>query len=198
MIKLTTALVDESLCVDNHVPSDVGARMKAAREALRLTQDGLAKAVGGSKRGIQENEARNRVPGGDVIAGMVRLGINANWLLTGEGEMLSSGAGKPGSVQSRSMVAQDVAPYSVNVAVDSQPKPEISSMVARCIVAAESITEGRLDRHQQVSFGLDVWGALQRLAGSADAAARLSGLTDADIEQLARLVMTIRRSATIK
>lgn len=172
--------------------------MKAAREALRLTQEGLAKAVGGSKRGIQENEARNRVPGGDVVAGMVRLGINANWLLTGSGEMLVSEVEAHRSVQSQSMVAQDVAPYSVNVSVDSQAKPEISSMVARCIVAAESITEGRLDRHQQVSFGLDVWGALQRLAGSADAAARLAGLTDADLEQLARLVMNIRSCSASK
>lgn len=198
MKKSTSALVDESLCVDNRVSSEVGARMKAAREALRLTQEGLAKAVGGSKRGIQENEARNRVPGGDVVAGMVRLGINANWLLTGSGEMLVSEAEAQRSVQSKSMVSQDVAPYSVNVSVDSQAMPEISSMVARCIVAAESITEGRLDRHQQVSFGLDVWGALQRLAGGADAAARLAGLTDADLEQLARLVMNIRRCSASK
>ena len=66
--------------------------MKAARELIGLTQDGLAKAVGGSKRGIQENEARNRVPGGEVVAGMVRLGVNANWLLAGEGDMLLQGA----------------------------------------------------------------------------------------------------------
>lgn len=65
----------------------IGGRIKAARESLGLSQDGLALAVGGSKRGIQDNEARNRVPGGEVICGMVRLGINANWLLTGEGPM---------------------------------------------------------------------------------------------------------------
>lgn len=62
--------------------------MKAAREALGLTQDGLAQAVGGSKRGIQNNEALKSVPGGEVICGLVCLGINANWLLTGEGPML--------------------------------------------------------------------------------------------------------------
>lgn len=62
--------------------------MKAARESLGLSQDGLAQAVGASKRGIQDNEARKRVPGGEVICGFVVLGINANWLLTGEGPML--------------------------------------------------------------------------------------------------------------
>lgn len=66
----------------------VGPRLKRVREALRLTQAELADAVGGSKRGLQDNETRNRVPGGEVIAGFVRLGINANWLLTGEGPML--------------------------------------------------------------------------------------------------------------
>lgn len=68
----------------------VGPRLKQVREALRLTQAELADAVGGSKRGLQDNETRNRVPGGEVIAGFVRLGINANWLLTGEGPMLLS------------------------------------------------------------------------------------------------------------
>ena len=84
------ALVDSYATVDKQKRIDIGGRIKAAREALGLTQEGLAKAVGGSKRGIQENEARNRVPGGDVVSGMIGLGINANWLLTGEGPMLMS------------------------------------------------------------------------------------------------------------
>lgn len=69
---------------------EIGARMKLARVSLGLTQEGLADAVGGSKRGIQDNEARNRVPGGEVIAGFIGLGINPVWLLTGEGAMLLS------------------------------------------------------------------------------------------------------------
>lgn len=67
---------------------EIGARMRAARAALELSQEGLANAVGGSKRGIQNNEALKSVPGGEVICGLVTLGINANWLLTGEGTML--------------------------------------------------------------------------------------------------------------
>lgn len=81
-------VVDVTMAVDNQKRAEIGARMKAAREALSLTQDGLAKAVGASKRGIQDNEAQKSVPGGEVVAGLVRLGINANWLLTGEGPML--------------------------------------------------------------------------------------------------------------
>lgn len=88
MSKVVDAVVDSSPAVDNQKLTEIGARMKTARGALGLTQEGLALAVGGSKRGIQENEARNRVPGGEVVAGMVELGINANWLLTGAGPML--------------------------------------------------------------------------------------------------------------
>jgi len=64
--------------------------MRQAREHLGLSQQELANSIGVSKRGIQDNETRNRVPGGEVINGFVDLGINANWLLTGEGEMLLS------------------------------------------------------------------------------------------------------------
>lgn len=77
--------------------AEIGTRMKAARAVLGLSQDGLAKAVGGSKRGIQGNEANNRVPGGEVICGLIDLGINANWLLTGEGPMLLSELQAPSS-----------------------------------------------------------------------------------------------------
>jgi len=88
MSKVVDKVVDSLTSVDNHKSAGIGRRMKAARDALGLTQEGLAAAVGGSKRGIQENEARNRVPGGEVVARMVDLGINANWLLAEEGPML--------------------------------------------------------------------------------------------------------------
>lgn len=88
MTKVVDVVVDSANLSTTKNLTEIGSRMKVAREVLGLTQDGLAKAVRGSKRGIQENETRNRVPGGEVIAGMVELGINANWLLTGEGPML--------------------------------------------------------------------------------------------------------------
>lgn len=69
-------------------PTFIGGRMRVAREFLGFSQQGLADELGVSKRGIQDNETRNRVPGGDVINGFIHLGINANWLLTGEGPML--------------------------------------------------------------------------------------------------------------
>lgn len=62
--------------------------MKAARKSLGLTQDALANMAGAtSNRGLQDNEAGKSMPGGQMIRALARAGINANWLLTGEGTM---------------------------------------------------------------------------------------------------------------
>lgn len=66
----------------------VGGRLKDAREALGYTQKGVAEAVGSKLRSWQDYEADRKMPGSQVIAGLVRLGVNANWVLTGEGPML--------------------------------------------------------------------------------------------------------------
>lgn len=63
-------------------------RLKAARSALGLTQKEVAEQSGVSTRGYQGYEDGRSVPGGEAISGFVKLGINANWLLTGEGPML--------------------------------------------------------------------------------------------------------------
>ena len=66
----------------------IGPRIKHARGRLGLTQQELADAVGGSKSGIQDNEAGKSTPRRKVLAGLERLGVNPSWLLTGDGEML--------------------------------------------------------------------------------------------------------------
>ena len=77
-------------------------RIKIVRESLELSQKDMAKAVSVSLTALQGYEAGRSVPGGDVIKAFVKLGFNANWLLTGEGEM-RRGAGdrtaEPGTVQ---------------------------------------------------------------------------------------------------
>jgi transcriptional regulator with XRE-family HTH domain len=67
---------------------DLAGRLKAARAALSLKQTEVAAQSGVSEGGYQKYEMGRSVPGGEAIAGFVRLGINANWLLTGEGPML--------------------------------------------------------------------------------------------------------------
>lgn len=67
----------------------IGARIKMSRETLGLTQDELARVAGSpSKSGLQSNEYGRTMPGGQMIGALVHAGINANWLLTGEGPML--------------------------------------------------------------------------------------------------------------
>lgn len=68
----------------------INDRLRAARNALGLKQSDIAEQSGVSERAYQGYEAARSIPGGEAIAGMVRAGINANWLLTGEGPMLLS------------------------------------------------------------------------------------------------------------
>lgn len=65
----------------------IADRLRTARTALRLKQSEVAEQSGVSERAYQGYEAGRSVPGGEAIEGFVRLGINANWLLTGEGPM---------------------------------------------------------------------------------------------------------------
>jgi transcriptional regulator with XRE-family HTH domain len=85
-----------------HGETTLGQRLKLCREALGYAQKGISEAAGGKLRSWQDYEADNKVPGSKIIAGLSRLGVNANWLLTGEGPMLlnqlSDGAEPEGPV----------------------------------------------------------------------------------------------------
>ncbi|WP_277058754.1 helix-turn-helix domain-containing protein [Trichlorobacter lovleyi] len=66
---------------------DLPERIKIARESIGKSQKDMANALGASLPSVQNYESGKSVPGGDVIKAFVKLGFNANWLLTGEGEM---------------------------------------------------------------------------------------------------------------
>lgn len=68
----------------------VGQRLKKARLSLGLTQKALAELSSIPLPSYKDYEAGNRIPGGDAIGSLIESGINANWLLTGEGEPLLS------------------------------------------------------------------------------------------------------------
>jgi len=63
---------------------NLGARLRAIRIRLDLTQGEIARKIGSSATAIGQYEKNEKVPGGKVLAGLARLGVNINWLLTGE------------------------------------------------------------------------------------------------------------------
>lgn len=66
----------------------IGLRIKEARAALDLTQKELCEQAAMKLPSLRDYELGNRIPGGEAVAALMRVGINANWLLTGEGAML--------------------------------------------------------------------------------------------------------------
>ena len=75
----------ESVTAEN-VP--FGGRLKRVRGHLRHSQKEMDQVLCIGKGSWQRYETGLQMPGGHVIASIARQGINANWLLTGEGSML--------------------------------------------------------------------------------------------------------------
>jgi|GEM_PF-1578137 len=65
-------------------------RLKEARNFLGISQQEMAKRLGISKPAWQGYELEKNEPGSSVIEGMVKIGFDANWLLTGKGTMKPS------------------------------------------------------------------------------------------------------------
>lgn len=62
-------------------------RLKSVRDSLGKTQKEMAALLGLSYRTYQNYEDGVNNPGWDACEGIVRLGFNANWFLTGNGPM---------------------------------------------------------------------------------------------------------------
>lgn len=73
-----------------NVPSTdlaIGARIRARRKSLGLSQAQLAAAIGVSFQQVQKYErATNRVSGSTLVAVAARLGVTVAWLVGEEGE----------------------------------------------------------------------------------------------------------------
>lgn len=101
----------------------IGDRLKLVRQSLAKTQGEIAADAGAKQRSWQEYEAEKTTPGSKVIAGLVRLGFNANWILTGEGPMRLDELAAPGSSDSARLyaklprAAEDADKYGVDSAI---------------------------------------------------------------------------------
>lgn len=75
----------------------IGERLRIFRESKKLTQAQMAAAVGGSTPGYKSNEQGTALPNSKLLIGLRGMGLNVDWLLSGEGPMLR--ADLHGSVQ---------------------------------------------------------------------------------------------------
>ncbi|MEW6594157.1 MAG: helix-turn-helix transcriptional regulator [Thermodesulfobacteriota bacterium] len=66
----------------------ISIRLKDVRKELGYTQKQIGEAIGSSLSTWQDYEAGKSIPGGNALAGLARLGVDINWLLTGEGNSL--------------------------------------------------------------------------------------------------------------
>lgn len=62
--------------------------MRKFREHLSFSQQQLAVAISGTKRAIQDNEAGKTAPNSRALRGLLLLGADLNWLLSGRGRMI--------------------------------------------------------------------------------------------------------------
>lgn len=67
---------------------DIGQRLTEFRVIKGWSREEFARLLGGTKRGLQDNERGETMPGGKLLAHAHALGMNVNWLLSGDGEML--------------------------------------------------------------------------------------------------------------
>jgi len=66
----------------------ISDRLVAIRAKLQKSQPEMDAALAIGKRSWQRYESGTNVPGGAVIAKLVDLGFDANWILSGEGPQL--------------------------------------------------------------------------------------------------------------
>ena len=68
---------------------DAGGRTKAVRSHFGLSATQMAEAAGlKNRKSWEDYERGNHLPTGPVLLRLAEMGINTNWLLTGQGQML--------------------------------------------------------------------------------------------------------------
>jgi len=72
------------------MPSTVGERLKKARKHAGMTQVDLAKAVGAKQGAISDLENGRNHSSTKLVQMAVCTGVNAEWLSTGQGEMINT------------------------------------------------------------------------------------------------------------
>jgi len=124
---------------DWKVVHSIGARLKVWREAVSLKQDEAADRLGLSASTYQNYERDTRSPNTAGFEAFVRAGINANWLLTGEGPMLLADLVAPAPAAPANPAAPrinvDALAHAYAVTLQTAPKGETLAQTAKKAVA---------------------------------------------------------------
>jgi transcriptional regulator with XRE-family HTH domain len=71
---------------------DIASRIKSVRHHFSLQQREMASKLDVGFSSYQKYEMGLTMPGGDALKSFAVLGVNTNWLLTGDGEMMLADA----------------------------------------------------------------------------------------------------------
>lgn len=117
----------------------ISERIKEARLALKLSQPEASAKSGIPIGSLRKYEQGSSQPGADSMLGLVRLGINANWLLTGEGPMLLADLVAPAPAAPSRPVAPrinvDALAHAYAVTLQTAPRGETLAQTAKKAVA---------------------------------------------------------------
>ncbi len=144
----------------------ISDQLKTARAALGLSQKQIAEQSGVSTRGYQGYEDGRSIPGGEAIEGFIRVGINANWLLTGEGSMLLK----------EDVHTSHSHPSTINFAMEATgsgsggSSAEIVESALHSCLSACSQTYGedfnKMEVSIQMAYAIDLYNLLVRMSAS--------------------------------
>lgn len=116
--------------VDN-LKQVIALRLKQARTKLGHTQKSFFEEFGMPVASLKNYEGAKQIPGGEAIALFSCAGINANWLLTGEGPMLLADMVQ----QAPSGINVDALVHAIAAIFQVAPKGESVDSLARKAVA---------------------------------------------------------------
>lgn len=114
----------------------IGERIRAAREALRLTRDALASQSGIPSKSLRTYELANSLPGAEALEKLAQAGIAPAWLLLGQEPMLS--AGPPRSQLDRLRLAIEAVEEGLQAVDRELPPPQKAELV---LAALELLAE---------------------------------------------------------
>ena len=116
----------------------VGARLEQIRSNLGLTQAEMGARIGLPLRTYTRYASGERSPSAEALQALVQIGINLNWLMSGEGQMRPGGAEAPPPAPTSAAVALDPELYGRVTEAVSMVYKECGYTLALHQVAAEA------------------------------------------------------------